>query len=372
MFEIVLRRGAAARDLPDGDGQREDDRDVAQVLVAVRAHPDPNSSPRGRTPARARPRANGEASGSGTGSERADRRLDRLGREAVADPEVGVDVAPARARRARAWSAACGRRRRPSGRRGPSRSPTRAGRSPRAAAPGPRPRPSSWISSYSRRVSSTETPATNAWNWSARISTSPITTGPFSTRTSARLRRRTTASMRAISSSGMTGLGDPVVGAEPQPAHALGDGGLPGADDHAEPGQPRAELVQVRPALGTQHRQIDHDRVQAQARPSRPAARERRARDAASPSPPAACPAPAGNRCRNRSPPGGRCRLTRGAGAPLINHHRRHLAAETTHERALVRPAKRSGNDMFTGRKPDRRKTLVKRARRPRTPGTRP
>ena len=65
---------------------------------------------------------------------------------------------------------------------------------------------SSPISSNSRRVRSTLTPPTNAWNWSGRISTSPITSGPASTRASARLRRRTTASTRAISSSGWHGL----------------------------------------------------------------------------------------------------------------------------------------------------------------------
>src|SRR3954454_4837933 len=62
------------------------------------------------------------------------------------------------------------------------------------------------MSSNSRRVSSTDAPPTKAWNWSARISTSPIITGACSLRTSARLRRRTTASMRAISSSGWHGL----------------------------------------------------------------------------------------------------------------------------------------------------------------------
>src|SRR5215217_6750827 len=65
---------------------------------------------------------------------------------------------------------------------------------------------SSAISSNSRRVRSTLTPPTNAWNWSGRTSTSPTTSGPASTRASARLRRRTTASTRAISSSGWHGF----------------------------------------------------------------------------------------------------------------------------------------------------------------------
>ena len=111
-----------------------------------------------------------------------------------------------RARPAPAWTAACARRRRPSGRRGPSRSPTRAGRSPRAAAPGPRPRRAAG-SARTRAASARPTrrprrPGTGRPG--SRPRRSPI--GPFSTRTSARLRRRTTASTRAISSSGWHGL----------------------------------------------------------------------------------------------------------------------------------------------------------------------
>ena len=139
---------------------------------------------------------------------------------------------------------------------------------------------------------------------------------------------------------------------EPQPAHALGDRGLAGADDHAQPGQPRAELVEVRPALRTQHRQIDHDRVQPQ-RDHR-IQRHRRGEHAVLPAhalqPLAQHLQEAGVGIDHRQADR---RLPRGAGAPLVNHHRRHLAAETTHERALVRPAKPSGNHMFTGRKPD-------------------
>ena len=57
------------------------------------------------------------------------------GIEAVADTEMRVQVAPTRARRPRASCAACARRRRPSGRRGPSRIPRRARRRARAAPP---------------------------------------------------------------------------------------------------------------------------------------------------------------------------------------------------------------------------------------------
>ena len=57
-------------------------------------------------------------------------------------------------------------------------------------------------------------------------------------------------------------LRDPVVGAEPQAAHALGDGRLLRADDDAEPGdsfgQPLEELPRARAEKG----QVDHDGVQ--------------------------------------------------------------------------------------------------------------
>ena len=126
--------------------EREDDRDVAEVLAAV-GPTDHNASARGRAPATrrgARSAVDGGLAARGVAAAAAARRrparLDRLGREAVADPEVGVDVAPVRRGPLELLSAACARRRRPSGRRGPSRSPRRAGRSPRAAGPGPRPR----------------------------------------------------------------------------------------------------------------------------------------------------------------------------------------------------------------------------------------
>jgi hypothetical protein len=58
-------------------------------------------------------------------------------------------------------------------------------------------------------------------------------------------------------------LRDPVVGAEAQPAHALGDAGLAGADDDAHLRQPRAQLLQVAPRRRAEHGEVDHDRVQA-------------------------------------------------------------------------------------------------------------
>src|SRR3954470_1776154 len=61
---------------------------------------------------------------------------------------------------------------------------------------------------------------------------------------------------------GVAGLRQPVVGAQPQAPHALGDRRLPGADDHAEPGQRRAQLLEVVPGLRPEDREVDDDRVQ--------------------------------------------------------------------------------------------------------------
>ena len=62
---------------------------------------------------------------------------------------------------------------------------------------------------------------------------------------------------------GMARLGQPVVGAEPQPAHALGHGRLTGADQHAQAGQRGAQLLEVLPGLRTEHGEVDDDRVEA-------------------------------------------------------------------------------------------------------------
>ena len=111
------------------------------------------------------------------------------------------------ARPSRASGAACARRRRPSGRRGPSRSPTPAGRSPRAAAPAPRRRPAAGSArtraASGRRCALPRRPGTGRRGSRARRPR----TGLASTRAaSARRRRRATASARAISSSGWQGF----------------------------------------------------------------------------------------------------------------------------------------------------------------------
>ena len=61
---------------------------------------------------------------------------------------------------------------------------------------------------------------------------------------------------------GVAGLGQPVVGAEAQAPHALGDGGGAGADDDAELGQRPAEALEPRPGRAD-HREIDDDRAEA-------------------------------------------------------------------------------------------------------------
>jgi hypothetical protein len=60
----------------------------------------------------------------------------------------------------------------------------------------------------------------------------------------------------------MARLGDPVVRTHPEPAHALGDRRAAGAHDDAEAREPPAQALQVGPALRTQDREVDHERVE--------------------------------------------------------------------------------------------------------------
>ncbi len=60
----------------------------------------------------------------------------------------------------------------------------------------------------------------------------------------------------------VAGLGDPVVGAEPEPAHALGDGRLTRADHDAQLREPGAQLLEVRPRRRAEHGEVDDERVQ--------------------------------------------------------------------------------------------------------------
>ena len=159
----------------------------------------------------------------------------------------GCSASPARP--ARASGAACARRRRPSGRRGPSRSPRRAGRSPRAGAPGPRPSASSWISSNSRRVRSTRRAADEGLELvGADLDLADRRPGRASTRASARLRRRTTASTRAISSSGWHGLVTQSSAPSRSPRTRWATDDWPVQTTTPSAGQPRAELLEVGPA----------------------------------------------------------------------------------------------------------------------------
>ena len=65
-----------------------------------------------------------------------------------------------------------------------------------------------------------------------------------------------------MTSSGMAGLGDPVVDPEPQAAHPLGDGRASGADDHAEVGKHPADALDVPPAFLAEHGRVEQDRVE--------------------------------------------------------------------------------------------------------------
>jgi len=61
----------------------------------------------------------------------------------------------------------------------------------------------------------------------------------------------------------MAGLGDPRVGAEPQPTNSLRDRRWAGAHDHRQPRQPRTDPLEVFPAVGSEHGHVEHQRVQA-------------------------------------------------------------------------------------------------------------
>ena len=60
----------------------------------------------------------------------------------------------------------------------------------------------------------------------------------------------------------VTRLRHPRVGAEPQPADALGDRGRAGAHDHGETGQPRADPLEVLPAARSENADVDDERVE--------------------------------------------------------------------------------------------------------------
>ena len=61
---------------------------------------------------------------------------------------------------------------------------------------------------------------------------------------------------------GVAGLGDPVVGAESQPANALGDSRALGADDHAELRQRTAHLLEVCPCVIAENPRVDDEGVE--------------------------------------------------------------------------------------------------------------
>ena len=103
-------------------------------------------------------------------------------------------------------------------------------------------------SSNSRRVRSTLGPPTKAWNWSARISSSPATSGASSAVPAARLRRRTTASTRAMTSSGWHGLVTQSSAPMRRPRTRWATLDWPGADDHAEARQRVADALEELPA----------------------------------------------------------------------------------------------------------------------------
>ena len=153
----------------------------------------------------AAPSAAAPSPGSESGSRSAPR-LERLRDRSGSRSRSGCGCSPSRASASEAWSGACARRRRRSDRRGSSRSPTPAGRSRRAPAPcrrgrrapgGARTRGGSTRGSRRPRR-----PGTGRAGSPARRRPE----GPMSSRVRPRRWRRTTASIRAITSSGWQGF----------------------------------------------------------------------------------------------------------------------------------------------------------------------
>ena len=119
------------------------------------------------------------------------------------------------------------------------------------------------MSSNSRRVRSMERPSTKAWKRSERISSSPAATA-----------RAACARLGAAAAAhdgldardellGVARLGQPVVGAEPQPAHALGDRRLARCRRRRRArAAPRSSSLEVLPACGPEHREVDDERAE--------------------------------------------------------------------------------------------------------------
>ena len=110
---------------------------------------------------------------------------------------------------------------------------------------------------------STLRPSAKAWNWSARISRPPATTGPVVAAPRSLLAAPDDGLHARQHLLGVAGLGDPVVGAHPQPAHALGDRRAAGADHHAQAGHRLGELLEEVPGVGAEQREIHHEGVDA-------------------------------------------------------------------------------------------------------------
>ena len=150
----------------------------------------------------------------------------------------------------------------------------------------------------------------------------------------------------------VAGLGDPVVRAQPQAADALGDRGLAGADDHAQPGQARAELVEIRPPLRSEHREVHDHGVEPQR--NHGVQRHRRGQHTVLPANSLQALTQhlkeSGVGIDHRQPDR---RLACGAAAPLLPRHqgltcRRHLTRHSTHRWVWRRGRNPPDNCLFT------------------------
>ena len=189
--------------------------------------------------------------------------VERLGREAVADAEVRVDVPPLRRGAlellAQLADEHVDRAVAVRHRVAPHALVDLLALSTWPAAPASR-----RISSNSRRVRSRlrrrRTPGTGRRGSTARRLRAPGARPAASARSAAGARRLDARDQLL----GVAGLRQPVVGAEPQRAHALGDGRASGADDRGSAGSARADPLEVGPARRAEHGQVDHERAEPQ------------------------------------------------------------------------------------------------------------
>ena len=241
----------------------------------------PRTRARTRAPA-SRPAAAGHVPCAGAGSGTARGPVGRLGREAVADAEVGVDVAPARrgllellaqlAHEHVDRAVAAGHR------VAPDALVDLLALEHAALGPGEQLDAARTRGGSGRPSARRRTPGSGRRGSRAR----PPTTGPASARASARRRRRTTASTRAISSSGWQGLVSQSSAPSRSPRTRWATVDCPVQTTMPRPGSAPADPLEVLPRLRAEHGEVDDERAEAHRDERVERHRPRRARGAPS------------------------------------------------------------------------------------------